>query len=77
MRALRCKTMHPMGKADESIRDAQITIRIPRWLRDALESEAKEQRRSIADIVVFALEEKYEKKHLVRKAVLGRKKGGK
>jgi hypothetical protein len=66
-----------MGKTDEDIRDAQITIRIPRWMRAALEDEAKVARRSIADIVVFALEEKYERKHVVKKLVLGRKKGGK
>ncbi len=40
-------------------REAQITIRIPQYLRDALDAEAARERRSIADLVIFALEDRY------------------
>lgn len=56
-----CKTMGRMRRAtgtDEK-REAQITIRIPQYLRDALDAEAARERRSIADLVIFALEDRY------------------
>jgi hypothetical protein len=40
-------------------RDHQLTIRIPKRLRDALAREAEADRRSVADIVVNMLEDRY------------------
>ena len=40
-------------------RDHQLTIRIPKRLREALDREAEADRRSAADIVVIMLEERY------------------
>jgi hypothetical protein len=40
-------------------RDHQMTIRIPKRLRDSLNREAEEDRRSVADIVVNLLEDRY------------------
>jgi len=41
----------------EPKRDHQLTVRIPSALRTEIESIAERERRSIADIVVFALED--------------------
>lgn len=38
------------------LRDASITIRIPSALREAVERVAERERRSIADVIVFAIE---------------------
>jgi hypothetical protein len=65
-----------MGQ-DEDERHSQITIRIPTWMRKALEMEAHKERRSIADIIVFMLEAKFEKSHSLYKALHSKKKGGK
>lgn len=40
-------------------RDHQLTIRIPKRLREALDREAEADRRSAADIVVNMLEDRY------------------
>jgi hypothetical protein len=40
-------------------RDHQLTIRIPKRLREALDREAEADRRSAADIVVNLLEDRY------------------
>jgi excisionase family DNA binding protein len=48
-------TMHYMSEA----RDCQLTIRLPRRLRDAIDREAEDSMHSAADIVVLALEERY------------------
>ena len=42
-------------------RDHQLTIRIPQWLRDELDKEAERERRSVADVVIFALEDRYKR----------------
>ena len=36
-------------------RDARITVRIPSSLLEAIEREAEEQRRSVADVVMLIL----------------------
>lgn len=41
------------------LRDYQLTIRIPRRVYDALETQANHERRSIADVVNNMLEERY------------------
>jgi hypothetical protein len=61
----------------EDVRDSQITIRIPTWVRKALEMEARTERRSIADIIVFTLEAKFEKSHSLVKVIHSKPKGGK
>jgi predicted HicB family RNase H-like nuclease len=43
-------------------RDHQLTIRIPKRLREALDREAAADRRSVADIVVNMLEDRYGKR---------------
>jgi hypothetical protein len=50
--------MEHMARRAEK-RDQQLTIRIPRRLREALDREAEADRRSAADIVVIMLEERY------------------
>lgn len=60
-RRTQCKTMGRMKRATTSddARTSQITIRLPQRLRDALDAEAERERRSIADLVIFALEDRY------------------
>ena len=41
------------------IRDAQLTVRIPKRLRLALERDADEHRRTLADILCGLLERQY------------------
>jgi uncharacterized protein (DUF1778 family) len=53
--------MQHMARRAEK-RDQQLTIRIPRRLRDALDREAEADRRSVADIVVNMLEDRYAKR---------------
>jgi len=43
-------------------RDHQLTIRIPKRLREALDREAEADHRSAADIVVIMLEERYRRR---------------
>jgi predicted HicB family RNase H-like nuclease len=43
-------------------RDYQLSVRIPSHLREALGHEAKRERRSIADLVVYMLEDRYAKR---------------
>lgn len=50
-------TQHMPRRAEK--RDHQLTIRIPKRLREALDREAEADRRSAADIVVNMLEERY------------------
>lgn len=38
------------------LRDASITIRLPSSLRQAVDRMAERERRSVADIVIFAIE---------------------
>lgn len=40
-------------------RDHQLSIRIPKRIRDALEVDAEHERRSIADIINILLEQRY------------------
>lgn len=44
-----------MGKS--SLRDERVTLRLPASLKQALERAAEQERRSVADIIVFTLEE--------------------
>lgn len=53
---MRCKTMHCMAS---ETRDCQLTVRIPRRIRDALGLEADGKRRTLADIVNNALANRY------------------
>ena len=68
--------MHDNGTMTKtsSLRDHQLTIRIPKHLRDALDREVTEHPGpgvlSVADIVVHALEQRYN-------ATPKRTKGGK
>ena len=48
--------------AKEDVRDARITVRIPSALKNALEREAERDRRSIADVLIFILEERFAKR---------------
>ncbi|MDQ3364344.1 MAG: DNA-binding protein [Myxococcota bacterium] len=45
----------------DDVRDERITVRIPSSLKLALEREAESERRSLGDIIVFMLEERYSK----------------
>ncbi len=58
---MRCKTIAGMAKQSDK-RDHQLTVRIPQYLRDELDREAERERRSVADIVVFILEDRYGKR---------------
>ncbi len=60
------KRMKRTPASDPNRREAQLTVRIPTYLREALDHDAETQRRSVADMIVFMLEAKY-----------GRAKGGK
>jgi len=40
-------------------RNHQLTIRIPRRLRRALDQEAERERRTVADIINIVLEDRY------------------
>ena len=57
--AMQRKTMGRMAPKTDEKRDHQLTIRIPKYLRDALDQEANKERRSVADIIVFMLEERF------------------
>lgn len=41
------------------LRDAQLTIRIPRRLRNAIGAQAEAERRTIADVLNNLLEDRY------------------
>jgi predicted HicB family RNase H-like nuclease len=43
-------------------RDQQLTVRIPKRLREALDREAEADRRSVADVIVNMLEDRYGKR---------------
>lgn len=43
----------------QKLRDAQLTIRIPRRLRDAIGAQAEAERRTIADVLNNLLEDRY------------------
>jgi hypothetical protein len=43
-------------------RDEKITIRLPGSLLKAIEAEAERDRRSVADVVVLALEDRFAKR---------------
>ena len=58
---LQCITMGRMARVVEK-RDHQLTIRLPKRLRDSLEREAEADRRSVADIVVNMIEDRYAKR---------------
>lgn len=51
-----------MPKATDQIRDSQITLRMPASLLDAIRSEAERERRSVADVIIFALEDRFPKR---------------
>lgn len=59
--ALQCITVEPMPRVADK-RDEQLTIRIPKRLREALDREAEADRRSVADVVVNMLEDRYGKR---------------
>ncbi len=40
-----------------------ITVRMPRWLKERINEEAQEQRRSASDIIRLALEDQYGNKN--------------
>ena len=42
-------------------RDERISIRVPAVLKKALDRDAEQQRRTVADVVIFMLEERYAK----------------
>jgi uncharacterized protein (DUF1778 family) len=54
-------TMGAMPK-EASVRDARLSIRIPAGLKEAIERAAERERRSVADVVVFALEDAFLKR---------------
>jgi hypothetical protein len=56
-----------MPKITAHKRDAQVTLRIPTWLRHEMALSAKRDRRSLADVIVFALEAKKWCGHLLKK----------
>lgn len=53
--------MGRMPKAADK-RDHQLTIRIPKHIREALEREAEAERRSVADVVNILLEDHFAKR---------------
>jgi hypothetical protein len=46
-------------RMSQELRDHQLTIRIPQRIRDALEAQADEERRTVADVINNLLEEHY------------------
>lgn len=56
-----------MVKDTDELRDAKLTIRLPSALLEAIKREADRDRRSVADVIVFTLEDRFAK----------RRKGGK
>lgn len=54
-------TMGAMPK-ETSIRDTRLSVRIPARLKEAIERAAERERRSVADLVVFALEDAFLKR---------------
>lgn len=60
---MQCNAMlTTMPKATDQIRDSQITLRMPASLLDAIRSEAERERRSVADVIIFALEDRFPKR---------------
>lgn len=48
-----------MGEYHRPAPMVRIGVRIPEWLREAIEEDAMKHRRSISDMVRLTLEEKY------------------
>jgi hypothetical protein len=60
-----CLTMsdnRSMPKVTSELRDEKVTIRMPSSLLAAIKREAERDRRSVADVMIFALEERFAKR---------------
>lgn len=57
-----CDALQRGHRMSQERRDEQLTIRIPKRIREALEAQADQERRSVADVINNLLEEYYSAK---------------